>query len=88
MHSGVSDKDLASAVQDGGYDLWDLVHQLEALRAQWVYRMLRADTATKVPWRTLPATWLCEDLGRWSGLARLRRDAAKFATGYEIIDGW
>ena len=25
---------------------------------------------------------------RWSGLARLRRDAAKFATGYEIIDGW
>ena len=25
---------------------------------------------------------------RWSGLARLRRDATKFATGYEIIDGW
>ena len=48
VHSGVSDKDLASAVQDGGYDLWDPVHQLEALRAQWVYRMLRADTATKV----------------------------------------
>ena len=25
---------------------------------------------------------------RWSGLARLRRDATKFATGYEIVDGW
>ena len=25
---------------------------------------------------------------RWSGLARLRRDATRFATGYEIVDGW
>ena len=30
------------------------------------------------------ATWAA----RWSGLARLRRDATRFATGYEIVDGW
>jgi hypothetical protein len=30
------------------------------------------------------ATWAA----RWSGLAWLRRDATRFATGYEIVDGW
>ena len=68
VYTGVSDKDLASAVQDGGQDLWDPVHQLEALRAQWVYRMLRAETADAVPWRTLPATWICEDMGTGAAL--------------------
>ena len=63
VRSYVSDADLAATSADGGFGLWDPVHQLRALRAQWVRRLLAPEPATAVPWRVLPVAWMAADLG-------------------------
>ena len=54
---------LAHDKTDGGVGFWEVRHQLDAMRAQWVQRMLKPAGPNEALWRVLPLYWAGEALG-------------------------